>query len=94
MSADKASLESQLGFGICEVLDTEEMFWLRQNDDYQSKLLLGNKLAAQYRFRDAVNAYREAEHIRSDDPGLFQNLGGALLTLRQFREAEREEKQS
>ena len=87
MSASKASLESQLGFGICEASDTEEMFWLRQNDDYQSKLLLGNKLAAQYRFRDAVIAYREAEQVRSDDLGLFQNLGGALLTLRQFPEA-------
>ena len=89
MSEDKASMESQLGYGICEVSDTEEMYWLHQNDDYQSKLLLGNKLAAQYRFRDAVIAYREAEQIRSDDPGLFQNLGGALLTLRQFPEAEK-----
>ena len=83
----KASIESQLGNAFCAALDTEEMFWLREADDYQSKLSLGNALAAQYRFRDAIDAYGEAMRIRADDPALYIRLGGAYLTLLRFDEA-------
>ena len=83
----KASLESQLGGAVCEAEDTEEMFWLRQTDDYQSKVALGNALSAQYRFREAAEAYRQAGRIRQDDSTLFLRLGGALLTLREFEDA-------
>ena len=84
---NKASPESQLGTGPCGVTDTEEMFWLRQNDDYQSKLALAGALVSQYRYREAVDAFRDAERIRSDDPSLYLRLGGALLTVRRFDEA-------
>ena len=32
---NKAGPENQLGTVPCAVADTEEMYWLRQNDDYQ-----------------------------------------------------------
>lgn len=83
-----ATLESQLGNQPCLITDTEEMFWLRESDDYASRVRLGNLLAAQYRFRDAAEAYRQAARIRADDPMLYLRLGGACLTLLQFDEAE------
>ncbi len=67
--------------------DTEEMFWLRMQDDYASRLKLGNLLVRQYRYREAVEAYRKAERIRRDDPMLYLRLGGACLTLFRFEEA-------
>lgn len=84
---EKASLVSQLGSAPCTVEDTEEIFWLREADDYQSKLALGNALAAQYRFKDAIGAYQDALLVRSDDPVLYTRLGGAYLTIRRFNEA-------
>lgn len=84
---EKASLESQIGSAPCTVEDTEEMFWLREADDYQSKVALGNALAAQYRFRDAIEAYRKALLVRSDDWTAYNRLAGACLTIRQFEEA-------
>ncbi|MGN0372451.1 MAG: tetratricopeptide repeat protein [Enterocloster sp.] len=89
-----ASLESQLGNACCMTEDTEEMFWLRESDDYSSRVRLGNLLAAQYRFREAVEIYRTAEKIRWDDPMLYIRLGGALLTLRRFDEAKEAYKRS
>ena len=85
---NRAGPESQLGTAPCAVADTEEMYWLRQNDDYQSKLSLAGALVSQYRYRDAADAYRDAERIRSDDPALYMRLGGALLTIRRFEEAQ------
>lgn len=84
---DCASLESQLGVLPCTVQDTEEMFWLRQSDDYASRKKLGDLLARQYRFAEAAEAYSEAERIRPDDDALYLCLGGALLTLGRFGEA-------
>lgn len=84
---EKANLESQLGSAPCNVEGTEEMFWLREADDYQSKVALGNALAAQYRFRDAIEAYRKALLIRSDDWTAYNRLAGACLTIRRFGEA-------
>lgn len=82
-----ASLDSQMNNepSLCE--DTEEMFWLRESDDYESQVRLGNLLSGQYRFREAVEAYLLAEKIRGDDPMLYIRLGGAYLTLRRFDEA-------
>ena len=82
MNNKKATLESQLFNAPCKVEDTEEMFWLREMDDYQSKISLGNALAAQYRFREAITAYLSAERIRNNDPMLYLRLGGAYLTIR------------
>lgn len=84
-----ASLESQLGHAPCLCEDTAEMFWLRQSDDYQSRVKLGNLLSGQYRFRDALTSYHAAARIRTDDPMLYLRLGGAELTLRHFDRAKR-----
>lgn len=88
MSA-KATLESQLNNEPCEIEDTEEMFWLRESDDCQSKIKLGNALAAQYRFRDAIDAYRRAYNIKSDNPTISLCLAGSYLTLFMFDEAKK-----
>ncbi len=83
----RATRESQLDGAMCAVEDTEEIFWLREADDYASKLALGGALAAQYRYRDAIAAYEEAARIRADDAALWLRLGGARLTIRRFDEA-------
>ena len=88
-AAKYASLESQLGNAPCLCEDTEEMFWLREADDYQSRVRLGNLLSGQYRFREAIAAYLSAESIRADDPMLYARLGGVYLTLRRFEEAKK-----
>lgn len=85
----KASLKSQLLDEICEVEDTEEMFWLRESDDYQSCVALGNALAAQYRFKDAIDAYEKARSIKADEDMLYIRIGGANLTLFRFSEAKK-----
>ena len=82
-----ASLESQLGSEVCQVTDTEEMYWLSRADDYQSQVTLGSMRSAQYRFKDAMAAFRQAEKVRDDDPMLYLRLGGTLLTLRCVEEA-------
>lgn len=82
-----ASIQSQLGDATCEVEDTEEMFWLRESDDYQSCVRLGNILAGQYRFKEAVSAYEKALLIRQNDAMLYLRLGGAELTLLRFEAA-------
>lgn len=84
-----ASLESQLGNAPCLCEDTEEMFWLRESDDYGSRVQLGNLLSGQYRFREALDAYCFAKKIRDDDPMLYIRLGGASLTLWRFDEAKK-----
>lgn len=84
-----ASIDSQLGNAPCLCEDTEEMFWLRESDDYESRVKLGNLLSGQYRFREAIQAYHSAEIIRADDPMLYVRLGGAYLTLRHFDEAKK-----
>lgn len=83
-----ASLASQLRDVPCAVEDTEEIFWLRESDDYQSRFRLGSAFAVQYRFREAVSAFQSALHIRQDDWKLWYSLAGAELTLRRFQEAE------
>ena len=60
-----ASMDSQLGYAECEVEDTEEMFWLRELDDYQSMVSLGNALVGQYRFQDAIEVYEKASRIKA-----------------------------
>ena len=87
--AKYASLESQLGNAPCLCEDTEEMFWLRESDDYESRMKLGSLLSGQYRFLDALDAYLSAEKIRSDDPALYSRLGGVHLTLRHFDAAKK-----
>lgn len=84
---EKASLESQLGNAPCTVEDTEEMFWLRESDDFQSQVALGNALAGQYRFRDAIAVYRSALRIRNDDQTVFNRLASSYLTIRCFPKA-------
>lgn len=84
-----ASVESQLGNTPCLCENTEEMFWLRESDDYDSRVKLGNLLSGQYRFKEAIDAYHSAEMIRDNDPMLYIRLGGAHLTLRNFDEAKR-----
>ena len=83
----KASLESQIGNEPCPIHDTEEIFWLREADDCESRFRLANALAAQYRFREAIIAYENAIQIRKDDWRLFYSLGGSYLTIRQFGKA-------
>lgn len=83
----RAPLNTQLGNEPCTVEDTEDMFWLRESDDYKSRFHLGNALARQYRFREAVQAYQNAARIRTDDWKLFYSMAGAYLTLLHFEEA-------
>lgn len=83
----RASLGSQLNNEPCRVEDTEDMFWLREADDYQSRVALGNALAAQYRFKEATEAFQKALKMRSDDWKLLNRLAGAELTLRRFEAA-------
>lgn len=87
-STKYASIESQLGNEACLAEDTEEMFWLRESDDYQSCVALGNALAGQYRFKEAAESYRKAELIKSDDAMLYIRMGGAYLSLYRYEEAE------
>ncbi|MPM01893.1 hypothetical protein SDC9_48133 [bioreactor metagenome] len=82
-----ASLESQLGNAACTIEDSEEMFWLRESDDYASRVKLGNFLSGQYRFGESAQEYTDAMKIRSDDPMLHIRLAGTYLTLRRFNEA-------
>ena len=84
---EKASLESQIGNAPCTAEDTEEIFWLREADDYQSRVALGNALAGQYRFKDAICAYQNALRIRRDVWTVFSRLAVAYLTIRRFAEA-------
>ncbi len=85
----KASLESQLYGEICYAYDTEEMFWLRQNDDYQSKVKLGLLLSGQYRYHEAIDAFLLAGKVKADDASLYTRLGGAYLTTFSFEEAKK-----
>lgn len=84
---NKAGINSQLGIEMCEVSDTEEMYWLRESDDYQSKVKLGMMLSGQYRYKEAVIAFEQAMKIKSDDASLYTKLGGAYLTLFRFEKA-------
>ena len=84
---EKATLRSQFFGEDGPAEDTEEIFWLRQSDDYQSKVALGNELSRQYRFREAAEAYEEALRIRDDDPMTWLRVGGARLTLLEFERA-------
>ena len=63
------------------------MFWIKESDDYQSRVAYGNALAAQYRFKEAVDVYKKALKIHSDDWKIQKRLAGAELTLRRFDEA-------
>jgi tetratricopeptide (TPR) repeat protein len=82
-----ATLSSQLGTEPCMIEDTEEMFCLRESDDCQSKVALGNALAAQYRFKEAIIAYQQALAIRNDDWTIHQRLAGSYLTIRRFEDS-------
>ncbi len=86
---EKATLESQLYGVICNAYDTEEMFWLRQNDDYQSKVTLGLLLSGQYRFQEAIDAFLLAKKVKADDASLYTRLGGAYLTTFHFEESKK-----
>ena len=84
---NKAGINSQLGIEMCEVSDTEEMYWLRESDDYQSKVKLGMMLSSQYRYKEAVLAFEQAAMIKADDASLYSKLAGANLTLFRFDRA-------
>ena len=64
--------------------DTEEMFWLRQNDDLQSKIDLGTALSAQYRYREAISVWRDATEIFPSSKALWLRIGAACLTVMDF----------
>ena len=84
---ERASWRSQLKGEPCAVTDTADMFLLRESDDYQSRVRLGSALSAQYRFREAADAFRSALAIRQDDPMTWLRLGGAALTVFDFDKA-------
>ena len=87
MENNYAALESQLGNDLCNIEDTEEIFWLKMSDDYQSKVKAGDLLVRQYRFKDAIIEYKNACKIKRDDYMLYIKLGGAYLTLFDFEQA-------
>lgn len=74
-----ASIDSQLGNAPCLCEDTEEMFWLRESDDYESQIKLGNLLSGQYRFREAVDAYHADETLRQAEQD--KNDLNAVVTM-------------
>lgn len=71
----------------CAGDDTEEIFWLRQTDDVQSKVRLGTLLSRQYRFASACEAFEEAIRLNPQDAMNYVRLGGAQLTLFRFEQA-------
>ena len=82
MGNNYATLESQLGNEVCNVEDTEEIFWLKMSDDYQSKVKAGDLLVRQYRFKDAIKEYENACKIKQDDYMLYIKLGAiSVLTF-------------
>ncbi|MCR4791311.1 MAG: tetratricopeptide repeat protein [Lachnospiraceae bacterium] len=81
---NKASIESQTGNEPVTVEDTEEMYWLRQNDDLQSKVKLGNLLSSQYRFREAIEVWGRALEEFPSEKILNHRIGAACLTLFDF----------
>lgn len=84
----RATLESEIEhISDNNIEDTEEMFWLRQEDDYQSCVKLGNALSAQYRFNEAARIYLKAAEIKGDDPVIYVRAGGAFLSVLQFEKA-------
>ena len=89
MQNNYATIESQLGNEICNVEDTEEIFWLKMSDDFQSRVKAGDLLVGQYRFKDAVCEYQNACRIKQDDYMIYLKLGGAYLTLFDFEQAEK-----
>jgi tetratricopeptide (TPR) repeat protein len=62
------------------------MFWLQMNDDFQSKVRLGNLYSGQYRYKEAIQAFQKALQIK-EDVSVYAKLAGAHLTLRHFDEA-------
>ena len=64
--------------------DSEEMFWLRQNDDLQSKIDLGTALSAQYRYREAISVWSDATEIFPSSKALWLRIGAACLTVMDF----------
>lgn len=87
MENNFATLESQINNEPCNVEDTEEIFWLKMADDYQSKVKAGDLLVKQYRFKDAIKEYQNACNIKNGDPVLYIKLGGAYLTIFNFERA-------
>ena len=84
----KASLESQILSDACMDADypedTEEMFWLRQNDDLQSKIDLGTALSMQYRYHEAISVWRSAADTFPSSKALWLRIGAACLTVMDF----------
>ena len=64
--------------------DTEEMFWLRQNDDLHSKIDLGTALSSQYRYREAISVWREAAELFPSSKAIWLRIGAASLTVMDF----------
>lgn len=64
--------------------ETEEMFWLRQNDDLQSKIDLGTALSSQYRYREAISVWREAAELFPSSKAIWLRIGAASLTVMDF----------
>lgn len=89
MNQNKASCESQLYGGVCDICDTEQMHWCRLSDDYQSKMTLAGLLISQYRYTEALTAFEEAEKIRSDEAALYLKIAGTNLTLLRYDEAKK-----
>jgi tetratricopeptide (TPR) repeat protein len=83
---EKATLSSQLESASYLLEDSEEMFWLQMNDDFQSKVRLGNLYSGQYRYKEAIQAFQKALQIK-EDVSVYAKLAGAHLTLRHFDEA-------
>lgn len=83
----KASLESQIGTAPLEAEDTEEMFWLRQNDDLQSKVTLGNMLSSRYRYREAIDVWSRVVKEHQTETSLYLRIGAAYLTIFDLEES-------
>jgi tetratricopeptide (TPR) repeat protein len=59
----------------------------RQPDNGRLQVSLGNAYGAIQRFDKALEAYRKAQHLNVNDPGLFNNLGLTLRALDRLDES-------
>ena len=92
---EHATPASQMGDGVCELMDTPEVSALKDTDTYEGLLALGKALCYQLRYREAVEVYTKAVEMRPRDIRAYRQRGARYIsTLRPFEARRRSGKQS
>lgn len=82
---EHATPASQMGDGVCELMDTPEVSALKDTDTYEGLLALGKALCYQLRYREAVEVYTKAVEMRPRDIWAYRQRGARYIsTLRPF----------